>query len=707
MKTLKRSAAAKLIALILMCVTALVFTGSIYGIGELMEGDAYRYSFDHMVKQEMERLAYSWAETAAEAYRRGDEPGFDNTNFRYEIFGADGEKLAGTYDGGETIAAVTEKYAPFYTVNREEIEQEITPTPRPVRTPEVSEEIPEEEEETEETETGAKTGPAATPTPRPVPTVISGVAPTMVPVYADIYKTWDARTGEEIVFASEEELDAWVAENTVTVKGCVLADLQEEDAFLLRYREISRLYAFRIPLLAAAAVSLVTGLLLFVFLISAAGYRKGAEEAVGTWVEKIPYDVFTVLCAAVFCLATGLAAVMFLDQMDQLPGMLGCGIGVLGMLLTLTLFSMSTAVRIRCGTMRGSSLIGRMFRWFGRKGRAVKQAVHTLPLLRRWILIIGAILLVELFFAAKGLGGLIWLVNAFVLAPAALWMIWGLRRVRMGTQELASGSLNVTVDTKNLPPELREQAEDLNRIRDGMNAAVEERLKSERFRTELITNVSHDIKTPLTSIINYVDLMEKEEPESETMREYLEVLSRQSGKLKKLIEDLIEASKAAAGSLPVDAQRCELQVLVEQMAGEYEERLQANDLKLIVSQPEEPLCILADGRHMWRIFDNLLSNVCKYALPGTRVYLTTEKQGADAWVHIRNISREPLTLSAEELTERFTRGDSARTTEGSGLGLSIADSLTKLQGGEMRLSTDGDLFKVSLRFPLTGPEKAD
>ncbi len=717
MKTLKRSRAAKLIALILMCVMALVFTGSVYGIGELMDADAYRYSFDHMVRNKMEQMAYSYARTAVEDYRNGEDSGLDRTNFRYEIFNPDGEKLEGTYEGEDTLATVTERVAPNYSVERIEAPRSspvVTPTPTPaLQTPEPTAE-PDPAEETAPAEEDGEE-PEVTPTPRPAvtPTPTSGVMPTMGPSLipsdtytTETYRVWDYRTGEKF-FASEQELDAWIKENSLTVKGYVLKDMTQEDAFSLRLQEITRLYGLRIPLLVTAAVSLVIGLLLFIFLIAAAGYRKGLEGAAETWVEHIPYDVFAVVCIAVFCLAMALAAWMFLDQMDQLPGVLGCGVGVLGMLLTLTLFSMSTAVRIRCGTMRGSSLIGRFFRGLCRKGRGLSRAFRTVPLLRRWAAVIAAVLLVEFFLAANVPGTFMWLINAIVLTPAILWMLWGLQRVRKGTQELAAGNLNYTVDTGHLPPELKEQAEDLNRIREGMNTAVEERLKSERFRTELITNVSHDIKTPLTSIINYVDLMEKEEPESETMREYLEVLSRQSLKLKKLIEDLIEASKAAAGSLPVDAQRCELQVLVDQMAGEYAERLKAADLKLIVSQAKEPLCILADGRHMWRIFDNLLGNICKYAMPGTRVYLTTEKQGADAWVHLRNISREPLTMSAEELTERFARGDSARTTEGSGLGLSIADSLTKLQGGEMILAPDGDLFKVSLRFPLIPAEKAD
>ena len=254
------------------------------------------------------------------------------------------------------------------------------------------------------------------------------------------------------------------------------------------------------------------------------------------------------------------------------------------------------------------------------------------------------------------------------------------------------------MDTKYLIGDLKEQAEDLNHIRGGLSRAVDERMKSERLRTELITNVSHDIKTPLTSIVNYVDLLAREEPENEKTREYVEVLQRQSARLKKLTDDLVEASKASTGNLPVSMERLELGVLLDQTAGEYGERLAEKQLDLRVSKPEEPVTVKADPRHLWRILDNLLNNVLKYAQPGTRVYLDLTREGGGAALSFRNISAQPLNIRPEELTERFVRGDSARSTEGSGLGLAIASSLAKLQGIDMALAVDGDLFKVILRF---------
>ena len=292
----------------------------------------------------------------------------------------------------------------------------------------------------------------------------------------------------------------------------------------------------------------------------------------------------------------------------------------------------------------------------------------------------------------------LWLLEHLLLTALAFYLILSFRRLRLGAKEIASGNEAYVVDTRYLVGELADHANDLNHIRDGLNAAVAERMKSERFRTELITNVSHDIKTPLTSIVNYVDLLEKEEPENEKVREYVQVLSRQSARLKKLIDDLIEASKASTGNLPVDKEPCELGVLLDQTAGEYGERLTAAGLELVLSRPEEPVTILADGRHMWRVFDNLMGNALKYAQPGTRVYLSLARQAGKAEVTFRNISRSQLNVSGEELMERFVRGDSARSTEGSGLGLSIARSLTQLQGGRMDLTVDGDLFKVTLLF---------
>ena len=237
-----------------------------------------------------------------------------------------------------------------------------------------------------------------------------------------------------------------------------------------------------------------------------------------------------------------------------------------------------------------------------------------------------------------------------------------------------------------------------------MSAAVEERTRSEHFKTELITNVSHDLKTPLTSIVNYTALLkaeqEKEQPDETKMREYTEILERQSAKLRKLTEDLVEASKASTGNLKCEPVLLDVGELITQAAGEYAERFDAKKLEMIIREPEGAVNIMADSRHMWRIFDNLLGNIAKYALEGTRVYISLYAQEGRATAIFRNTSKYELKLDPAELSERFVRGDASRHTDGSGLGLSIAKSLAELQGGTLDVVTDGDLFKVILTFPL-------
>lgn len=280
-----------------------------------------------------------------------------------------------------------------------------------------------------------------------------------------------------------------------------------------------------------------------------------------------------------------------------------------------------------------------------------------------------------------------------------MYILFQMQQLEEAGKRVASGDMSSPIDTSKMFWKFREHGENINKVSDGIQLAVDERMKSEHFKTELITNVSHDIKTPLTSIINYVDLIKKEEIQDEKVQGYVEVLDRQSARLKKLIEDLMEASKASTGNLAVNLEECDIEVLLTQVIGEFEERLQKNQLEVVVSKPDHPVKMMADGRHMWRVLDNLLNNACKYSLPGSRVYVSLQQEKNEAVIVFKNISKTALNIPSEELMERFVRGDSSRNTEGSGLGLSIAQSLTELMCGSMKLEIDGDLFKVTLRFP--------
>ena len=285
-----------------------------------------------------------------------------------------------------------------------------------------------------------------------------------------------------------------------------------------------------------------------------------------------------------------------------------------------------------------------------------------------------------------------------LVAAGAYLIVFQMKRIQDGVERIAKGDVEHPIDTTQLVWEFKKHADNINTIGQGIDVAVQERMKSERFKTELITNVSHDIKTPLTSIINYVDLMKKEDITDPTMLEYMDVLDRQSARLKKLIEDLMEASKASTGNLAVNLEKCDISVILGQAVGEFEEKMEAKGLIPVVTYPENTLSVSVDGRHLWRVFDNLLNNICKYAQSGTRVYINVEQKDRTVEIIFKNISSTQLNISSEELMERFVRGDSSRNTEGSGLGLSIAKSLTELMNGEMILNVDGDLFKVTLKF---------
>lgn len=239
--------------------------------------------------------------------------------------------------------------------------------------------------------------------------------------------------------------------------------------------------------------------------------------------------------------------------------------------------------------------------------------------------------------------------------------------------------------------------------RAAMAETVEREIRAQRFQAELITNVSHDLRSPLTSLINYVDLLKKAGPGSPDAAEYLDVLERKSQRLKKLTDDLIEASKASSGVLPVNLEPLGLKELAQQALAEYGDRFEAAGLTLVMSAPEEEIAVTADGRHLWRVLDNLLSNCAKYSLPGSRVYLAISAEGGQGVVTLKNVSAESLNIPADELMSRFVRGDHSRTDGGSGLGLSIADSLTKLQHGTFTLDIDGDLFKATVSLPLAPP----
>ena len=313
-------------------------------------------------------------------------------------------------------------------------------------------------------------------------------------------------------------------------------------------------------------------------------------------------------------------------------------------------------------------------------------------------LVLGGALAATAVLAAEGTWWPLFLVCLGYVATIG-YVAYAYGSLFKGARRMAGGELENKIDTRYLAGSYARCAESLNQLSEVAVVAARKQMRSERMRTELITNVSHDIKTPLTSIINYVDLL-KMAPGPEEAQAYLDVLGRQSMRMKKLIEDLMELSKASSGTMPVDIIDLDLTETLRQALGEFSDKLAQADLCLIYTPPAESIRVQADGRLVWRVLSNLLSNAVKYAMPGTRVYLDVQPGEEYARVSLKNISAQPLNVAADVLTERFVRGDTSRNTEGSGLGLNIAKSLMELQKGQLELTVDGDLFKVTLSFPV-------
>ena len=498
-----------------------------------------------------------------------------------------------------------------------------------------------------------------------------------------------------------------------TVVGRLYQNLPAYGQFALT----SRLYHIVHPIAGAALfLTVLLGIgavLCLVFLLCAAGHRSGIDGVVPNWQDRIPLELYfsgdALLLYITLVMMEGVVSGGYGGAYDgevisRFSGLSLCLL--MGWIIFLAAL-MTVATRLKLGKWWRNSLcylLARLLISCCRKvWRALGDFFQIIPMAWRAVVLVGGILAAQslltmaMFFSYRNNGFffLLALVLDLLAIVGTAFLCWQLQQIRDMGAALAAGNLEAKIDPSRMFRDIRAHAEHLNAIGTGMTRAVEQRMKSERLKTELITNVSHDIKTPLTSIVNYVDLLEKEElPEKAT--EYLAVLDRQSKRLKKLTEDLVEASKASTGNVAVHLTPILVNEIAHQAVGDYDQRLTAGKLEVVITTYEGNLTAMADGRLLWRVLDNLLSNVCKYALAGTRVYIDLSSR--DGWVAVsmKNISRDPLNVSADELMERFVRGDASRHTEGSGLGLNIAKSLMELMGGTFSLSVDGDLFKAEL-----------
>ena len=480
---------------------------------------------------------------------------------------------------------------------------------------------------------------------------------------------------------------------TVVYQAYLKSPLAPRDSALYVMTWVERLISARYLLIVLAILLLAVCLFLFIFLLCSMGHKEGVDGIYQCWLNKIPLDLFLALLVLLFfAWATFLSDIWYIDFWYYI--LLAFGAAALALTLVL-----SVAGRAKAPGFFRNTVIYKLF-------LLIFRTLGRIPMVWRTMLIWVCWCFVDLYFTFSNsyyydsLLPAFWVISRAVLTIVILYLASSLRLLQKEGQAIADGQ----TDYKGKPiprwlPALKKHEENLQSIQLGIQKAVDEQTRAERMKTELITNVSHDIKTPLTSIVNYVDLLEKEDIQPEKAKEYVDVLNRQSARLKKLTEDLVEASKASSGSLPVHLAPTDVNVLLSQLAGDYMEKLEDAQLEpIFLPAPSQPV-IQADGQLLSRVLGNLFSNICKYAMPGTRVYFESAADENTVSLTFKNISKYELNIPAEELMARFVRGDRSRYTEGSGLGLSIAQSLTELQGGTFRLEIDGDLFKAVVTFP--------
>lgn len=414
--------------------------------------------------------------------------------------------------------------------------------------------------------------------------------------------------------------------------------------------------------------------------------------------DKLPFGI---ACFIGICIM-GIGLVFFLAINSSISAIIvtGVSIGTIIVYLAGILLLETIVKRIKTHTLWKSTILYKI-------GHGIQLLIENRKISTKLILfywgfcIIAFIATISLLNSTSG-DSLFWYAVLIMLGIGTFWYIFKklkqFQTIQNAIKAIYEGNTNVKLTTNELTGVMKQLGIYLEDISGGLSNAIQANLKNERLKTELITNVSHDIKTPLTSIINYVDLLKKEEMPNEKAKEYLEVLDNKSQRLKRLTEDLVEASKASSGNIKLKMEKINVNELIKQISGEFEDRFKARGLEEIKNIPEEPVFIQADSRYIYRVLENLYSNASKYSLENTRIYMDIISQQTSVVIQMKNISKEKLNITTDELMQRFVRGDSSRNTEGSGLGLSIASSLTELQGGKFHIYLDGDLFKVTLGF---------
>ncbi len=496
----------------------------------------------------------------------------------------------------------------------------------------------------------------------------------------------------ESLFTGSEAIN-----NDFEIYTVLLNGLPYNDDFFINelfYNFIIKIYKIAPALI---VISLIAIVIAFVLILRGIGKTKENDQIYLNWFDKWKLGIVLAIGMALICigiitcsLAVNISIVSFVA--------IGFTTGILIIYLTLILMLETIVKRIKSHTLIKSTICYSIF-------KGAKSVVDNRNIATKLILFYGIFCILGFFFTSR-----MWQTrNVFMystlllsLGFLSLWYLFcklrEFEKIREALKSIYEGNTNIQLNPNEQKGVLKELSIYIQDIAGGLSNAVNESLKSERLKTELITNVSHDIKTPLTSIINYVDLLKKEKMPNEKCTEYLMILDNKSQRLKRLTEDLVEASKASSGNIKLKMEKINVVELVKQVSGEFEDRFKKRGLQEVITLPEEAVIINADGRYLYRVLENIYSNVAKYAMENTRVYLDVVAQRKSVVIQMKNISQDKLNISADELMQRFVRGEASRNTEGSGLGLSIASSLTELQGGKFHIYLDGDLFKVTLGF---------
>lgn len=465
------------------------------------------------------------------------------------------------------------------------------------------------------------------------------------------------------------------------------------------YDFIKPAFENRYLLTEAVVLCMLLSVILFVYLMCSAGHCARDEQVRENFIDKIPFDIYSLILVPL-CVAPSIICIDRLSNRMDVPTAVIIFLVVLVSIPLAISYFMSIATRIKTARLLKNTAVAFVLKYLF---MGIKALFKALPNVLKAVLLCVSAGILELFLMSQVFYGgdfaaFVFIAYNLILLCGVLYLAVIYDRIYKGTERFSNGSLENKIDTTYMVGSLKRQTQNLNKIGDGLEKALETKMKSERFKTELITNVSHDLKTPLTSIINYVDLIKKEKTDNDKLLAYIDVLDKHSRRLKKLTEDVVEASKAASGSIKVNLEVLDIVEMLGQSVGEYQDKFENKKLYPVVNLPQTECKIYADGRLTFRVMDNLLNNICKYSMEKTRIYIELCESYEKISVSFKNISASPLNVSPEELMERFVRADASRHTEGSGLGLSIAKSLCELMQADFELEIDADLFCARVSF---------